>query len=229
MIHIRRVRLPESLQAFARRENGAVVVYVSAALPAGARVAAIRRALRAAPEAGWRSPRSPVELPALAGGAGLRLAPDGRWAYRALLAVAVAGVIAVVAVAAAMALAGPPPHGAAGSPAALRPAATAAGPGPARPRSGPARGSGGPAGAGPSPAPGAAAGPPTGPGKGVKPATAGSEPAPGTPGTPTPVPTASPSPRPAAVATPSPSPAPAKNSGGSSAGCVTVLGVTICL
>jgi hypothetical protein len=96
MIHIRRVRLPESLQAFARRENGAVIVYVAAGLSAGERTAAIRRALRAAPEAGWRSPRSPVELPALAGGAGLRLVPDGLWAYLALFAAAVAAVIAVV-------------------------------------------------------------------------------------------------------------------------------------
>jgi hypothetical protein len=123
MIHIRRARLPESLQAFARRENGAVIVYVSAGLSAGERTAAIRRALRAAPEAGWRSPRSPVELPALAGGAGLRLAPDGLWAYLALLAAAVAAVIAVVT---AVALAGGP-SGAAPSPAALRPAAASPG------------------------------------------------------------------------------------------------------
>jgi hypothetical protein len=234
MIHIRRVRLPESLQAFARRENGAVVVYVSAALPAGARAAAIRRALRAAPEAGWRSPRSPVELPALAGGAGLRLAPDGRWAYRALLAVAVAGVAAVIAVAATMALAGgPPPHGAAGSPAALRrPVAASAGPGPARPHSGPARGADRPAGAGLAPAPGAAGKRPAAT-RTVKPTTAGRQPTPGTSGTPTPVstpsPTASPSPRPTASPTPSPTPTPVKKSGGSSGGCVTVLGVTICL
>jgi hypothetical protein len=120
MIHIRRARLPESLQAFARRENRAVIVYVSAGLSVGERTAAIRRALRAAPEAGWRSPRSPVELPARAGGAGLRLAPDGLWAYLALLAAAVVAVIAVVA---AVALAGGP-HGAAPSPAALRPAAS---------------------------------------------------------------------------------------------------------
>jgi hypothetical protein len=114
MIHIRRARLPESLQAFARRENRAVIVYVSAGLSVGERTAAIRRALRAAPEAGWRSPRSPVELPARAGGAGLRLAPDGLWAYLALLAAAVVAVIAVIA---AVALAGGP-HGAAPSPAA---------------------------------------------------------------------------------------------------------------
>ncbi len=230
MIRIRRVRLPESLEAFARRENGTVVVYVSAALSAGKRTAAIRRALRAAPEAGWRSPRSPVKLPALAGGAGLPLAPDGRWAYRALLAAAVAGVAAVIAVVTAMALAGSPAHGATGPPAALRTAAPSAGAGPARPRSGPAHGAGG----GASPGPGSAPGKPGAAGKPGKPATAGGRPTPETSGTPAPVPTATttatPSPRPSPVATPSPSPTPAKKkSGGSAPTCVAVLGVTICL
>ena len=123
MIHIRRVRLPAGLRALARRENGAVVVYVSAALSSGQRAAAIRRALRAAPEAGWRSPRSPVVLPGLAGGAGLPLAPGGRWAYRALFAAA-----AVIALITAMVLAGgSSAHGSAHSSKALRPTASPAG------------------------------------------------------------------------------------------------------
>jgi hypothetical protein len=131
MIRIRRVRLPAGLQALAGRDHGAVVVYVSAALSASERTTAIRRALRAAPEAGWRSPRSPVVLPALAGGAGLPLAPGGRWAYRAIFAVAAVAVIAVVAT---LVLAGGSPgHGSAHPSAALRPAASPAGPGPARP------------------------------------------------------------------------------------------------
>jgi hypothetical protein len=225
MIHIKRVRLPESLQAFARRENGAVVVYVSAALPAAGRTAAIRRALSAAPEAGWRSPRSPVVLPALAGGARLPLAPDGRWAYRALLAAAVAGVAAVIAVATVIALAGGP-HRAAGSPAALRPAASPSGPAPARSGSGAGRGTGTSA----SPVPGSTPGNPGAHGNGGQPA-AGGGPAPEASGTPSPIPTptatGSPSPAPTPVAgpTPSPSPTPVKQS----SGCVTVLGVTICL
>ena len=213
MIHIRRVRLPESLQALARRENGAVVVYVSAALPASERAAAIRRALRAAPEAGWRSPRSPVVLPALAGGAGLPLAPEGRWTYRALVAAAAA----VVALITAMVLAGgSSAPGSAHSSKALRPAASPAGPGPAR--------AGGP---GPGAAPGgASAGQPGG--KAGQPPTAGQGPAPETSGQPIPVPTVTtgPSPRPSpAAARPSPSPA----SSPAGPGCVDVLGVKICL
>jgi hypothetical protein len=96
MIRIERVRLPGGMQAFARREDDAVVVYVSAELTAGERTAAIARALRAAPEAGWRSPRSPVLLPALAGGARLRLVPESRWAYRGLLATVPVAAAAVV-------------------------------------------------------------------------------------------------------------------------------------
>jgi hypothetical protein len=121
MIRIRRARLPAGLQALARRDHGAVVVDVSAALSASERTAAIRRALRAAPEAGWRSPRSPVVLPALAGGAGLPLAPGGRWAYRALFAAAAAAVIAVVTLL--LLAGGSPGPGSAPSSAGLRPGA----------------------------------------------------------------------------------------------------------
>jgi len=91
MIRIKRVPLPAGMQAFARRENGAVAVYVSADLSAAGRSAAIRRALRAAPEAGWRSTGSPVLIPALAGAVRLRLVPESRWTYRALFAAATAG------------------------------------------------------------------------------------------------------------------------------------------
>ena len=229
MIRIRRGRLPEGLQALARHEHGAVVVYVSAALSASERAAAIRRALRAAPEAGWRSPRSPVVLPALAGGAGLPLAPGGRWAYRALFAAAAAAVIAVVAV---LVLAGGSPrHAAARSFPALRPAASPTAAGPARP------GGAGP-GTGSAADPGAVSGAGSSPGKpgtrvkASQPATAGQGPAPQTSGKPAPVPsvTASPTPRPSPVTSnpsPSPSPSPASNPAGP--GCVDVLGVKICL
>jgi hypothetical protein len=179
MIRIRRARLPESLQALARRENGAVVVYVSAALPASARAAAIRRALRAAPEAGWRSPRSPVVLPALAGGAGLPLAPEGRWTYRALIAAAAAAVIALVT---AMVLAGgSPAHGSPRSSTALRPTASPAGPGPAR-AGGPGPGTGSPAAPGTTPGAGPAPGRPGTRVKAGQPATAGKGPVPETSG-----------------------------------------------
>ena len=97
MIRIERVGLPPGMKAFARRENGTVYVYVSAGLPAGERLAAIREALRAAPDAGWRTGHHPVLLPALAGGAGLRRAPEGRWTYWALLTAAIAVAASVVA------------------------------------------------------------------------------------------------------------------------------------
>jgi hypothetical protein len=226
MIRIRRGRLPEGLQALARHDHGAVVVYVSAALSASERAAAIRRALRAAPEAGWRSPRSPVVLPALAGGAGLPLAPGGRWAYRALFAAAAAAVIAVVTV---LVLAGGSPgRDTARSTTALRPAASPTAADPARPGAPGSR-------TGSAADPGTVSGPSPGkPGTRVKagqPATAGQGPAPQTSGKPTPVPTvtASPTSRPSPAASepsPSPSPSPVGNPAGP--GCLDVLGVKIC-
>src|SRR5260370_34050551 len=98
MIRIQHVRLPAGMTAFARRENGIVFVYVNTDLSAGRRLAVIREALRAAPDAGWRSGHHPVLLPALAGGAGLRWAPGGRWAYWALLTAVVAVAASIVAV-----------------------------------------------------------------------------------------------------------------------------------
>jgi hypothetical protein len=229
MIHIRRVRLPEGMQVFGRRENGSVVLYVSAELSAGGRAAAIRRALHAAPEAGWRSPRSPVLLPALAGGAGLPLAPGSRWTYRALFAVVAAGVIAVIVMITATALGGGPLSRGPGSPpAALAPSPSA---------SGPAHGAGGPGRAGPGT--GARSGPASGrpgpaarQGHGGKPGSSGSAPAPQTSGKPVPVPTSTttttsaPSPQPTRTPTPSPS---TGSGGGSQQTCVIVLGVEICV
>jgi len=204
MIRIRRARLPDGLQALARRENGAVVVYVSGTTSPGERAAAIRRALRAAPEAGWRSPCSPVRFPALAGGAGLPLAPDGRWTYRALVATAAAAVIALVT--AVVLAGGSPAHAPARSSTALRPTASPAGPSPAR-ADGPGPGTGSPA------APGAA--PRAGP-------------APETSGTPAPVPTVTtgPAPLPSSAA-PKPSPSPSPSPAGPD--CVVLLGVRVCL
>jgi hypothetical protein len=237
MIRIKRVELPAGMQVFARRQNDVVVVYVSAGLSAAGRAAAIRRALRAAPEAGWRSSRRPVLLPALAGAVRLRRVPESRWTYRAVFAAAAAVVIVVVAMAAAMALSRPPLGPDPGS----RPEALAPGPsagGPADPAVGPgssARGSSGPApgGHGRQGAKASKSGTAVQPGT---PGASGSGPAPQTSGKPVPVatttPTSAPSPRPrpSSKPSPSPSPSPAKTSGGGSPpGCVTLLGVGICL
>lgn len=203
------------MQAFARRESGTVVVYVSAGLSAVGRLAAIRKALAAAPQAGWRSPRSSVLLPALVGGAGFRRAPEGRWVCRALTAAAAAAVVVTVVVVGATLLHSRPPlHGATGPPAALLPAGpSASGPWPGR-SPGPLMPS--------SPAqPGSAPGEPS-----KRTATAGA-PSPESSGTPSPVPTATAtrSPQPSWSPTPSPSPGPSR----SPRTCVDVLGVTICL
>jgi len=225
MIRIRRARLPDGLQALARRENGAVMVYVSGTTSPGERAAAIRRALRAAPEAGWRSPRSPVRFPALAGGAGLPLAPDGRWTYRALVATAAAAVIALVT--AVVLAGGSPAHAPARSSTALRPTASPAGPGPAR-ADGPGPGTGSPAAPGAAPGAGPAPGKPATRVKAGQPPTAGKGPAPETSGTPAPVPTVTtgPAPLPSSAA-PKPSPSPSPSPAGPD--CVVLLGVRVCL
>jgi hypothetical protein len=227
MIRIKRVELPAGMQVFARRENGAVAVYVSADLSAAGRAAAIRRALRAAPEAGWRTPRSPVLLPALAGAVRLRRAPESPWTYRAVFATAAAVAIVVIAVAAAMALTGGPLGNGAGP----RPEALAPGPsagGPANPADGPARsGNGVPGGSGTHG---------NKSGKAVQPGTSGaggSGPAPQASSKPVPVATttatSAPSPKPQPSSTPSPSPTKKKSGGGSASGCLDLLGIGICL
>jgi hypothetical protein len=229
MIHIKRVELPAGMQAFARRENGAVVVRVSADLSAAGRATAIRRALRAAPEAGWRPPNRPMLIPALAGAVRLRRAPESRWTYRALFAGAAAVAIALIAMAAVTALSRAPLGPNAGS----RPEAQAPGPsagGPADPAGGPARSANGSS--------GLASG---GPAHGIKPGTAGkvvqtattgaggSAPAPQTSGRPVPVATTTATPSPKPRPSPTPSPSPTKKSGGSPPGCVSLLGIGICL
>jgi hypothetical protein len=215
------------MQVFARRENGAVVVYVSADLSAAGRAAAIRRALRAAPEAGWRSPHSPVLLPALAGAVRLRLAPESRWTYRAAFAATAAVAIVVVAMAAALALSRAPLGPNPGSrPEALAPGSSAGGQ--ADPAGDPARSGNG----SPDPASGARgtqAATPGKSGKPVQPGAGGSGPAPQTSGKPVPVAT-SPKPKPSSKPSPSPSPSPTKTSGGGSgSGCLDLLGIGICL
>jgi hypothetical protein len=224
MIHFERVRLPRGTRAFAHLEDGVIVVYVSMELSARERLAAIRQALRAAPEAGWRAPRSPVLFPALAGSLGLRRAPEGRWAYRT---VAVAAVVAVlVAVTALTAVSLPP--GRPGHPAALQPGKPLlTGPGPAasQPAAGQAPGHQPGARAGSPSAPrGAAPGPAPQPGKTTTTSSGGPVPAPESSGTPAPVPTISPTSQPSQT----PSPSPAKQSSGSGS-CVDLLGITLCL
>jgi hypothetical protein len=243
MIRIERVRLPPGMKAFARRESGTVFVYVSDGLSPGQRLAAIREALRAAPDAGWRSGHHPVLLPALAGGAGLRTAPEGRWPYWVLLTAAVAAVASVIALT--VLQPGAAPGHAAGPGATLRqggpsspgpgqaigPGArsSASGPGSApagsherkpNPRAPKPQTSGTPL---PVPTPGASPTPGTSPSPGTSP----TQPPPS--GAPTPSSSSSPAPGPSGPS-PSPSPSPSGKQKGSSPGvCVSVLGVTICV
>jgi hypothetical protein len=218
------------MQAFGRRENGAVVVYVSAGLSAAGRATAIRRALRAAPEAGWRPPNRPVLIPALAGAVRLRLAPQSRWTYRALFAGAAAAAIVVIAMTAAMALSRASLGPNAGSrPQALAPGAPVGAPadpagGPARSASGSGPASGGHARRGTKPGTSGQAGQAVQPGA---PGAGGSGPAPQTSGQPVPVATTTPAPKP--KTSPAPSPSPTKPGGGSASDCITLLGVGICL
>jgi hypothetical protein len=226
MIHIERVELPEGIRAFAHRDNGAVVVCVSPDLSARERLAAIRQALRAAPAAGWRAPRSPVLLPALLGSLGLQRAPDGRWTYR----MAVAGVVVLVAVlVGATVLTGVSLH--IGRPqqdavAPSQPLLTGPGPAPSQARDSHAPGSSSQPTSGTSPRGSApSSGPAPTPGKTTTTSSGG--PAPAASGSPAPV-TTTPAPQPSSNPSPQPSPSPTKSSGGSGS-CVDVLGVTICV
>jgi hypothetical protein len=234
MIRIERVRLPPGMTAFAWRKNGTVVVYVAAGLPPGARLAAIREAMRAAPDAGWRSGRHPALLPALAGGAGLRRAPEGRWPYWVLLTAVVAVAASLIAMT--VLYGAGARHAAAGPPGAAPPGGQSS-PGPGRagePTSSPGSNAslpgGGPAERKPSP-------------RGPKPQTSGTPlPTPGTSPTPgkspaptpgtsptTPAPQPSPPTSGAPTPGPSPSPSPGGSPGGSPAVCVVAAGVTICV
>jgi hypothetical protein len=240
MIRIERVRLPPGMNAFARRENGTVFVYVSAGLSPGQRLGAIREALRAAPDAGWRSGRHPVLLPALAGGVGLRAAPEGRWPYWVLLTAVVAAVASVIAMTV-MRRGTAPGHAAGpgttlqpGGPSspgpeqASEPGARSSAPGPGSVPTGPGGRKPGPRAPKPQtsgtplpvPTPGASPSPGPSPSPGTSPTTTPS-------GAPTPGSSSSPAPGPSG---PSPSPSTSSTPKGSSPGtCVSVLGVTICV
>ena len=199
MMRIERVRLPPGMQALARREHGTVVVYVAAGLSAAERLTAIRKAMTATPEAGWSSgsPRSPALLAALAGAAGLRRAPEGRWTYRVLVtAAAAAAVVMLVALTATLLGGGQARPGAAPPPAAA--------PSPAVPSA--------------SAGPGSAGAPGTSPGHAGRPGAPGSPASPGQPGSapgkhgkrpagavpPSPEASGTPSPVPSATAVPPP-------------------------
>lgn len=227
MIHIERVELPDGIRAFAHRDNGAVVVCVSPDLSARERRIAIRQALRAAPAAGWRAPRSPILFPALLGSIGLQRAPEGRWTYR----MAVATVVVLVAVlVGATVLTGVSLH--VGNPqqdavAPGQPLLTGPGPAPSQ-----AKDSHGPGSSsqptnstsphGSAPSSGSAPSPAK-----TTTTSSGGGPAPESSGSPAPV-TTTPAPQPSSNPAPTPSPSPTKQSGGSGS-CVDVLGVTICL
>jgi hypothetical protein len=220
VIRIERAALPPGMNAFARRKDRTIVVYVARGLSASARRAAIREALGAAPLAGWRALRSPVLLPVLAGSTGLRRAPEGRWVTRALLAAAAVVVAAAIGVAAVALLSSEAaPHRSAGPATGLQPGAQpTAGSGTSATGTGPAH---------PTRAAAAHRGPASASGK-----SGAAAPVPETSGTAVTVPAAAAAPAPSgssatAPATPSqvPSPAPTTSTGT----CVDVLGLRICL
>jgi hypothetical protein len=235
MIRIERGRMPAGAQAVALRQDGRIVVYVSEELSGRERLAAVREALRAAPAAGWRPPRSPVLLPALALSAGLRQVPESRWSYRMGVAAVAGAVLLITATSLATVTV---EHGGVQQPAAAgpgRPPLTGAGPATSQSATGRDHGQGsdpgGQPGNGSSPTQSGTA---PKPGKTTTTSAGGgaSPPAPQASGSPAPVatsvPTSGSSPQPSQAPSPSPSPSPAKQSGGSGA-CVDVLGITVCL
>jgi hypothetical protein len=235
MIRIERGRMPAGAQAVALRQDGRIVVYVSEELSGRERLAAVREALRAAPAAGWRPPRSPVLLPALALSAGLRQVPESRWSYRMAVAAVAGAILLITATSLATVTV---EHGGVHQPAAAgpgRPPLTGAGPATSQSATGRDHGQGsdpgGQPGNGSSPTQSGTA---PKPGKTTTTSAGGgaSPPAPQASGSPAPVatsvPTSGSSPQPSPAPSPSPSPSPAKQSGGSGA-CVDVLGITVCL
>lgn len=229
MIRIERAALQAGMKAFARRQNGTIVVYVSQGLSVLQRRAAIREALRAAPLAGWRGLRSPVLLPVLAGSAGLRRVPEGRWVFRALLA-AVAVVVAVaISVAAATLLASrAAPHRSGKPPAAVQPGALpAAGSGRSATGSSPRQAD--VPGPGPADAPSGSAA-----GRNSNAKAQAGVPAPETSGKPATVPAGAPSAQPSGQSTtstpaPTAAPSPGPSPTGTKGNCVYLLGVLVCL
>jgi hypothetical protein len=231
MIHIETVELPEGIRAIAHRDDGAVVVCVSPDLSARERLTAIRQALRAAPAAGWRAPRSPILFPALLGSAGLKRAPEGRWTYRTAVAAVVVLVAllvsATVLTGVSVHIGGKPQQDAA---APGQPLLTGPGPAPSQARDSHAPGSSRQPAAGTTPG-GSAPGTVPKPGKTTT-TSSGGGPAPAASGSPSPGPApTTPAPQPSTNPAPTPSPSPTKQSGGSggSGSCVDVLGVTLCV
>jgi hypothetical protein len=231
VIRIERAALPTGMNAFARRQDGTIVVYVSSGLSVLQRRAAIREALRAAPLAGWRALRSPTLLPVLAGSAGLRRAPEGRWVSRALLAAAAVVVAVAISFAAATLLtSGAAPHRSGRPPGAVQPGELPA-VGSGRPTAGPA-----PSGTAGS-APGSSAGSHgSAPAQTAQPkdSAAARAPAPETSGQAATVPAAAPPPQPSGQATssapaPAPAPSPSPSPTSTKGDCVDLLGIQVCL
>lgn len=211
MIRLRHVPLPNGLSAFVRRGgSGDIEVFVSAALPPGRQRTAVRAALAASRQAGWRAGLVPAPLVALVA-AGRACVRGAGHVLRAHLLATGAAAAATVAVASGAVLIAVVPHHAGPavstgrlpapsrvrSPAAARPAV----PQPSAGRRLPVSGTGPPVAArsaAPSPQPSVAA---------------------ATSPAPTPQPSSSP---------PSAVPSPAPSSGGRSS-CVVLLGLEICL
>jgi hypothetical protein len=234
MIHIERSRLPSGTRAFAYHEDGDIVVQVSAELSARDQLGAIRQALRATPAAGWRSLRSPVLLPALAGCLGLRRASGSPWPHRVLVTAAVAVAVLIgVATITTVSL-----HSGGRPPVALQPGQppllNGPGPGSGQPASGHKTGDSRQPGA--LRAQGAHAGSWAGqPGSSPKPGkkattTSVGGPTPVASGTPAPTTGSSPQPSPTSGPSPSPSPAPSPPKQFSGSGsCFGLLGIKICV
>jgi hypothetical protein len=229
VIRIERVPLPDGLRAIAHRDpRGDLIVYVSDALDAECVRATVRKVIRASRRAGWRAGVPPVGVAVLAalgqwlrGAARVLGARSATWATAATAATAlvVGGSTAAVFLTRA-------PHQHISSAPAPSPVHSTALPGQPRGAAGRHRGQVQPAAATPSASGRVPADRPK-PGR-RSPAPGHSSPAPSTSRSPAPAP--SPAPRPAASPSPSPAPSPSPSpSGGSPGGCVTILGIHVCV
>jgi hypothetical protein len=234
VIRIERVTLPTGLRAVAHRNpRGDLVIYVSQALNADCARTTVRKAIRASRRAGWRAGLPPVGVALLVAlGRGVWSAVKALCARPAVWTATAATTLVVGGGAAAVFLmpaphqhisslppahsttrsgqhgSGPGRHRNQAQPPAVTPSVAARVPG----RTSPKPGRTSPAPGRTSPAPGR-----------TSPAPGRTSPAPRTSRPPSPAPSP---PARSAAPTPAPSPSP---SGGGGSGCVTLLGIRVCL
>lgn len=235
MIRIERVTLPTGLRAVVHRSpRGDLVIYVSQALDAGCARATVRKAIRASRRAGWRAGLPPLGVALLVAlGRGVWSAVKALGARPAVWTATAATTLVVGGGAAAVFLmpaphqhvsslppahsttrpgqhgSGPARHRNQAQPPAVTPSVAAQVPGSTSPE--PGRTS--PAPHHTSPAP-----------ERTSPAPERTSPAPRPSRSPSPAPSISPAR--SAAPTPAPSPSP---SGGGGSGCITLLGIRVCL